>query len=65
MENLDVPIPAPDENLQGATTEKLIADHAVNGKELRRKLHEQAELEYKRAQEVLYRMATGKLPVIR
>ena len=65
MENLDVPIPDPDEKLQGATTEKLIADHAVNGKELRRKLHEQAELEYKRAQEVLYRMATGKLPVIR
>jgi hypothetical protein len=65
MENLDVPIPAPDRRLEGATTEKLIADHAENAKELRRKLHEQAELEYNRAQEVLYRMAIGKLPVIR
>lgn len=65
MENLDVPIPAPDERLQGSTVEALIAHSADQAKELRRKLHEQAELEYKRAQEVLYRMATGKLPVIR
>ena len=65
MENLDVPIPAPDERLQGSTVEALIAHNADKAKEIRRKMHEQAELEYKRAQEVLYRMATGKLPVIR
>lgn len=65
LEDLDVPLPAPDERLQGATTEKLIADEADKAKELRRMLHEQAELEYRRIQEVLYRMATGELPVIK
>jgi len=65
MENLDVPIPAPDQRLQGCTVEGLIARNADSAKQLRRRLHEQAELEYKRAQEVLYRMATGKLPIIR
>jgi hypothetical protein len=65
LENLDVSLPAPDKRLQGATTEKLIADEADKAKELRRMLHEQAELEYRRIQEVLYRMARGELPVIK
>jgi hypothetical protein len=65
MENIEVPIPHPDERLQGATTEGLIANYGERAKDLRRKQQELADLEYKRAQEVLYRMAKGELPVIK
>ena len=65
MENIEVPIPHPDERLQGATTEGLIANYGERAKDLRRKRQELADLEYKRAQEVLYRMAKGELPVIK
>jgi len=59
---LEVSLPAPDSGANGATTEELIFDRACKARELRRLLHEQADLEYMRAQEVLYRVATGKLP---
>ena len=65
MEDIDVPIPPPDERLRGATVEALIAHSAEKAKEMRRKQYELAELEYRRAQEVLYRMAKGELPVIK
>lgn len=62
LEDLEVSLPAPDSGANGATTEELIFDRACKARELRRLLHEQADLEYMRAQEVLYRVATGKLP---
>jgi hypothetical protein len=65
MEDIDVPIPPPDERLRGATVEAQIAHSAEKAKEMRRKQYELAELEYRRAQEVLYRMAKGELPVIK
>ena len=62
LEDLEVSLPAPDSGANGATTEELVFDRACKARELRRLLHEQADLEYMRAQEVLYRVATGKLP---
>jgi hypothetical protein len=62
LEDLNVSFPASDSGINGATTEELIFDRARKAHDLRRLLHEQAELDYMRAQEVLFRMATGKIP---
>lgn len=65
LENFEVSYPASIDNVQGTATEEIIAHKGDKAKELRRMLHEQAELEYRRIQEVLYRMATRELPVIK
>jgi hypothetical protein len=62
LEDLNVSFPASDSGINGATTEELIFDRARKAHDLRRLLHEQVELDYMRAQEVLFRMATGKIP---
>jgi len=62
LEDLNVSFPGSDSGINGATIEDLIFDRAQKAHNLRRLLHEQADLEFMRAQEVLYRVATGKLP---
>lgn len=62
LEDLNVSFPGSDSGINGAATEDLIFDRAQKAYNLRRLLHEQADLEFMRAQEVLFRMATGRIP---
>ena len=65
LENLDVPIPPPDNRLQGTTIEGLISDYDKKSKELRNKMNNQAKVDYDYIQEKLHLMAIGKIPVIK
>ena len=62
LEGFDVHFPARRPDVEGPAPDDMIARHALKAHDLRRFLHEQAELEYARVQEVLFRMATGKIP---
>lgn len=60
LSNLLIPVPAPDTNLQGTTTEGRVAHLYEMLVQLRAKQHEQVEIEYQLAQVRLYEAALGK-----